>query len=338
MTDSNPMAPSLSSLERAPVDITATRGWRVQLMTWRVPLSILALCLLPWLLPSKALAVNVLIYGVVCVGYNLLFGYTGLLSFGHAAFFGTGAYVTGIAIGHFGLPWYTAVLLGVLGGGFLALLIGALSIRTRGIYFSMVTLALAQLVYYVALQASDWTGGENGLRGFTVSKIDIFGLQIDFLDPLKKYYVLMAFAALALWFVSRVLNSPFGAVIEAIRENETRARACGYNVERAKLLSFTLSGFICALAGTLSALHLAIVPLDSLHYQTSGMIVMMTLLGGAGSFFGPFIGALAFLVMEDVFSVWTSHWQIVVGSVFILFVLFLPKGIWGTLLSWRVPK
>ncbi len=338
MTDTNPIAPSLSSMERAPTSVTAARGWRAQLMMWRVPLSILALCLLPWLLPSKALAVNVLIYGVVCVGYNLLFGYTGLLSFGHAAFFGTGAYVTGIAIGHFGAPWYAAMLLGVFIGGLLALVIGALSIRTRGIYFSMVTLALAQLVYYVALQASNWTGGENGLRGFTVSKIDLFGFQIDLLDPLKKYYVLMAFAALALWFVSRVLNSPFGAVIEAIRENETRARACGYDVERAKLLSFALSGVICALAGTLSAIHLAIVPLDSLHYQTSGMIVMMTLLGGAGSFFGPFVGALTFLVMEDVFSIWTSHWQIIVGSVFILFVLFLPKGIWGSLLAWRGSK
>jgi branched-chain amino acid transport system permease protein len=338
MTDTNPIAPSLSVSERVPTTVAATRGWRGQLMMWRVPLSIAALCLLPWLLPSQALAVNVLIYGVVCVGYNLLFGYTGLLSFGHAAFFGAGAYMTGIAIGHFGAPWYAAMLLGVLAGGLLALVIGVLSIRTRGIYFSMVTLALSQLVYYIALQASNWTGGENGLRGFTVSKIDIFGLQIDLLDPMKKYYVLMVFAALALWVVSRVLNSPFGAVIEAIRENETRARACGYDVERAKLLSFALSGLICALAGTLSAIHLAIVPLDTLHYQTSGMIVMMTLLGGAGSFFGPFIGALAFLVMEDVFSIWTSHWQIIVGSVFVLFVLFLPKGIWGTLMAWRGAK
>jgi branched-chain amino acid transport system permease protein len=325
-------------MDRTPAAVVSSKGWRGQLTTWRVPLSIAVLCLLPLLLPSKALAVNVLIYGVLCVGYNLLFGYTGLLSFGHAAFFGTGAYVTGILIGQFGLPWYAALVLGVLAGGVLAFAMGALSIRTRGIYFSMVTLALAQLVYYMALQASNWTGGENGLRGFTVSKIDVFGLHIDLLNPLHKYYVLMVFAAAALWFVSRVLNSPFGAVIEAIRENETRARACGYNVERAKLLSFTLSGFICALAGTLSAIHLAIVPLDSLHYQTSGMIVMMTLLGGAGSFFGPFVGALAFLLMEDVFSVWTSHWQIVVGSVFILFVLFLPKGIWGTALAWRASK
>jgi branched-chain amino acid transport system permease protein len=300
---------------------------------YRVPLSILALCLLPWLLPSKALAVNVLIYGVVAVGYNLLFGYTGLLSFGHAAFVGTGAYVTGVAIGQFGVPWYLAVVMGVVGGGLLAFVMGALSTRTRGIYFSMVTLALAQLVYYVALQASSWTGGENGLRGFTVEKINLFSFDINFLDPVNKYYVLMVFAALALWLVSRILNSPFGAAIEAIRENERRARTCGYNVERTKLLSFTLSGTICALGGTMSALHLAFVPLDSLHYLSSGMIVMMTLLGGASSFFGPFIGALVFLVMEDVFSLWTSHWQIIVGTVFVLFVLFLPKGIWGTFLT-----
>jgi branched-chain amino acid transport system permease protein len=133
--------------------------------------------------------------------------------------------------------------------------------------------------------------------------------------------------------VSRILNSPFGAAIEAIRENETRARACGYDVERTKLLAFTLSGLICALGGAMSALHLAFVPLDVLHYQTSGMIVMMTLLGGPRSFFGPFIGALVFLLMEDVFSLWTSHWQIFVGGIFVLFVLFLPRGIWGTLLT-----
>lgn len=321
------IAASVPSSERKPTPFIAS------LTTHRVLLSIAALCLLPWLLPSKALAVNVLVYGVVAVGYNLLFGYTGMLSFGHAAFFGAGAYITGIAIGQFGVPWYAAVALGVLGGGALALVIGALSTRTRGIYFSMVTLALAQLVYYVALQASSWTGGENGLRGFTVDRINLFGFGINFLDPVNKYYVLMVFAALALWIVSRILNSPFGAAIEAIRENERRAQTCGFNVERTKLLSFTLSGLICALAGTMSALHLAFVPLDVLHYHTSGMIVMMTLLGGARSFFGPFVGALAFLLMEDVFSLWTSHWQIIVGSIFVMFVLFLPKGLWGTFLE-----
>jgi branched-chain amino acid transport system permease protein len=275
----------------------------------------------------------VLVYGLFAVGYNLLFGYTGLLSFGHAALFGAGAYAVGILIGQFGLNWFAALVAGVVAGGAIALVIGALSIRTRGIYFSMVTLALAQLVYYVALQASGWTGGENGLRGFTVAKIGVFGWTIDFLDPVRKYYVLMILAALALWFVSRILNSPFGAAIEAVRENETRARACGYDVERTKLIAFVLSGMICGLAGAMSALHLSIVPLDTLHYQTSGLVVMMTMLGGAGSFFGPFAGALVFLLLEDELSLWTQHWQIVVGSIFILFVLFLPKGLWGALLQ-----
>jgi len=140
-------------------------------------------------------------------------------------------------------------------------------------------------------------------------------------------------AALAMWFQSRILNSPFGAVIEAIRENEQRARACGYDVERSKLIVFMLSGAISSLGGCMLALHLSIVPLDLLHYQTSGMIVMMVLLGGARSFFGPFVGAATFLILEDVISVWTPHWQIFVGTIFVLFVLFLPKGIWGTLLE-----
>lgn len=301
---------------------------------WRVPLTVAVLCILPWVLPSQALAVNVLIYGLFTVGFNLLFGYTGLLSFGHAAFFGGGAYLTGIAIVHFGFGWFPAMLTGVAGASLLAAGIGALSIRTRGIYFCMVTLALSQLVYYLALQASGWTGGENGLRGFTVAKADLIGgYSVNLLDPVQKYYFLMVFTALALWFVSRVLNSPFGAAIEAVRENETRARACGFDVERTKLLSFTLSGALCGLAGTLSALHLAIVPLDALGVHTSSIVVMMTMLGGAGSFFGPFVGALVFLLIEDVASLWTSHWQLIVGVIFILFVLFLPKGIWGSLIT-----
>jgi ABC-type branched-subunit amino acid transport system permease subunit len=300
---------------------------------WRAPLSIAALCVLPWVLPSQALAVNVLIYGLFAVGYNLLFGYTGLLSFGHAAFFGAGAYVTGISIGHFGVSWFAGMALGVAAAGVLAFAMGALSIRTRGIYFAMVTLALAQLVYYTALQASSWTGGENGLRGFTVSRIGIGALSVDFLNPVVKYYVILVFVAIALWFLSRILASPFGGVIEAIRENEGRAVACGFNVARTKLLAFVLSGLFCGLAGALSALHLSIVPLDALGYATSGQVVMMTLLGGAGTFFGPFIGAFTMIVMEDALSQWTSHWQLILGAVFVLFVLYLPQGIWGALLA-----
>ena len=331
-----PAVPSL----RAPA-LAGTTGLRAAiaaLSRWRVPLTLAALCLLPWVLPSKALAVNVLIYGLYAVGYNLVFGYTGLLSFGHAAFFGAGAYGTGIAIGSYGANWFVAMVLGVVVAGVLALAMGALAIRTRGIYFAMVTLALAQLVYYVALQASAWTGGENGLRGFTVSRIAVAGLSLDLLNPLTKYYVILVFVGVALWLMSRILSSPFGAAIEAIRENETRARACGFDIERTKLLSFVLSGLFCGLAGALSALHLSIVPLDTLSYNTSGIPVMMTLLGGIGTFFGPFVGALVYLVLEDGLSLWTSHWQLFLGALFIVFVLFLPRGIWGSLLRRRIAR
>jgi branched-chain amino acid transport system permease protein len=202
----------------------------------------------------------------------------------------------------------------------------------------MVTLALAQLVYYVALQASAWTGGENGLRGFTVAQVGIGSLSVNFLNPVVKYYVILVFVALALWFLSRILASPFGGVIEAVRENEARASACGFDVARTKLQAFVLSGLFCGLAGALSALHLSIVPLDTLSYTTSGQVVMMTLLGGAGTFFGPFIGAFAVVVMENVLSQWTSHWQLFLGAVFVIFVLYLPNGISGTLLAWAAGR
>ncbi|KRI01332.1 branched-chain amino acid ABC transporter permease [Curvibacter sp. PAE-UM] len=298
----------------------------------RVASALLFLLVFPFLMPYDALSVNILIFGLYAVGFNLLFGYTGMLSFGHAAFLGVGSYLAGIAVVHAGWPWWAAILAGVASSALVGLLIGFLAIRTRGIYFSMVTLALGQIVYYAFYKADYWTGGENGLRGVKVEFIELPGLSIDFLNPLNKYYVIYAFVALALWFLSRVLSSPFGAVIEAIRENEKRAAACGYDVARAKLLVFVLSAGICGLAGTLRALHLSIVPIDSLHYLQSGQAVMMCLLGGMGTFFGPFVGAAVFLYLEDVITNLTRYWMGVVGLVFMVFVLFFPKGLWGTLL------
>ena len=300
----------------------------------RVAAALLCLLLFPLLMPYQALAVNILIFGLYAVGFNLLFGYTGMLSFGHAAFFGVGSYLTGISMVSFHLPWLAAIGVGVVAATLVGLVIGLLAIRTRGIYFSMVTLALGQIVYYAFYKAERWTGGENGLRGIRVEPIDLFGWQLDFLNPLTKYYIVLVFVGAALWLVSRILNSPFGAVIEAVRENEQRTAACGYDVARSKLLVFVLSAGICGLAGTLRALHLSIVPIDSLHYLQSGQGVMMSLLGGMGTFFGPFVGAAVFLYLEDVVTSMTSHWMAVVGIVFIVFVLFFPRGIWGSLLHW----
>ncbi len=298
----------------------------------RVAAALLLLLVFPLIMPYEALAINILIFGLYAVGFNLLFGYTGMLSFGHAAFFGVGSYLTGISIVHFNLPWLAAIGVGVAAAALTGLVIGYLAIRTRGINFSMVTLALGQIVYYAFYKAERWTGGENGLRGIKVEVIDLFGMKLDFLNPLTKYYMILVFVALALWLVSRILNSPFGAVIEAVRENEKRTAACGFDVARTKLLVFVLSATICGLAGTLRALHLSIVPIDSLHYLQSGQGVMMSLLGGMGTFFGPFIGAAVFLYLEDVVTGMTSHWMAVVGAVFIVFVLFFPRGIWGSIL------
>jgi len=278
----------------------------------RVAAVIAFLVVFPLLMPYQALAINILIFGLFAVGFNLLFGYTGLLSFGHAAFLGVGSYLTGIGMVHGGLPWGVAVLLGVVSAAGVGVVMGYLAIRTRGIYFAMVTLALAQIVYYAFYKAERWTGGENGLRGIQVPSMQVFGVKLDFLEPTTKYYVILAFVAAALWFVSRLLASPFGAVIEAVRENETRAAACGYDVARTKLLVFVISAALCGLAGALRALHLSVVPIDSLHYLLSGQAVMMCLLGGMGTFFGPFVGAGVFLTLEDVVTTLTRHWMAVV--------------------------
>lgn len=298
----------------------------------RVAAVLVFLLAFPLLMPYHALAINILIFGLFAVGFNLLLGYTGMLSFGHAAFLGVGSYLTGMAIAHAQLHWLPAMAVGVAAAGLVGLVLGWLAIRSRGIYFSMVTLALGQIVYYAFYKAEKWSGGENGLRGVTVAPTEVMGLPIDFTNPVTKYYIVYCFVAAALWFVSRVLASPFGAVIEAIRENDQRAAACGYDVGRSKLLVFVLSALICGLAGSLRALHLGVVPVESLHYTLSGQAVMMCLLGGMGTFFGPFVGAAVFLYLEESMTNLTKHWMAITGAVFIVFVLFFPKGIWGTLL------
>lgn len=299
----------------------------------RVAAVLLFLLVFPMLMPYHALAINILIFGLFAVGFNLLLGYTGMLSFGHAAFLGVGSYLTGMAVVHAQLNWVAAIAIGVLASGLVGVVLGWLAIRSRGIYFSMVTLALGQIVYYAFYKAEKWTGGENGLRGVIVAPTEVLGLTIDFTNPITKYYIVYVFVAPALWFVSRILASPFGAVIEAIRENDKRAAACGFDVARSKLLVFVLSALICGLAGSLRALHLSVVPVESLHYTLSGQAVMMCLLGGMGTFFGPFVGAAVFLYLEESMTNLTKHWMAVTGAVFIIFVLFFPKGIWGTLLE-----
>ncbi len=311
------------------VAVPTKRDWLLLAQRHRVLLAAIFLLLFPLLMPYKAIAVNMLIYGLFALGFNMLYGYAGLLSFGHSALLGAGAYGCGIALTRFGLPWWLGIILAVLAGMAMAAAMGALAVRTRGIYFAMVTLALSQCVYYVALQATSWTGGENGLRGIRLTTIGPF----DFVDPTTRYYVVAFIVIAALFVLSRILASPFGAVLEAVRENEARARACGFDVRATRFLAFTLSGAFCGLAGALQTLHLGIVPLETLSYQTSGQAVMMALLGGMGTFFGPFIGAGLFLLLENIVSLYTVHWQLLVGVTYIACVLFFPLGVWGTVLA-----
>jgi branched-chain amino acid transport system permease protein len=195
----------------------------------------------------------------------------------------------------------------------------------------MLTLAFAQLLYFVAFHLADWTGGDDGLRGITVPAVVLPGLRIPLDRSVVFYYFTLVLVGLAVAALKRILDSPFGAVLQAIRENSDRATACGYDIARIKHLSFVFYALFAGLAGALDALRLTVVPIESLHWSTSGQVVIMTLLGGAGTFFGPFVGAAAFLVLEDAIAVVTESWPLVIGAIFMLFVLFLPKGIWGTL-------
>jgi branched-chain amino acid transport system permease protein len=290
----------------------------------------------PFLVPYKALASQVLIFGLFALGFNLLYGYTGLLSFGHAAYYGLGAYGTGIALaklklGSLWLGLAAGPLLAVLGGA----VIGFFCLRRRGIYFAMLTLAFAQLLYFIAFHLADITGGDDGLRGIPQLPVNLFGWTISIESPLAFYYFAFALVCLSVAGLKRILDSPFGSVLRAIRENGDRAAACGYDVRRIKHLSFVFSALFAGLAGALDALRLAVVPVESLYWVTSGQVVIMTLLGGAGTFFGPFVGAGTFLLLEDRLSVFTERWPIAIGLIFMTFVLFLPKGIWGTLTGGR---
>jgi len=294
----------------------------------------LVFAIFPFVVPYKALATQVLIYGLFALGFNVLYGYTGLLSFGHAAYWGLGAYGTGIALAKLKL----ASVWGALGAGLVlagvgGVIIGFFCLRRRGIYFAMLSLAFAQLLYFIAFHMADVTGGDDGLRGIRLPPISLPGLSLSLESSLSFYYFALVLVTLALLALKRILDSPFGAVLQAIRENSDRAVACGYDIRKIKLLSFVFSALFCGLAGGLEALRLAVVPVESLYWTTSGQVVIMTLLGGAGTFFGPFVGAATFLVLEDRLSVFTESWPLFIGLIFMAFVLFLPKGIWGTLLA-----
>lgn len=281
------------------------------------------------------LLTKLLCFALFAVAFNLLFGQTGLLSFGHALFYGGAAYVTGYAMKTWAIPTEFAIVLGVAFAALSGLLVGALAIRRQGLYFAMVTLALAQMFYFACV-AIPATGGEDGIsaipRGQLLGSIDLGE------DRTLYYFVLLLFACAFLW-VYRIIHSPFGLVLRAIRDNEARAVSLGYAVNRYKLLAFVQSAALAGLAGSLKVLVFRVATLDDVYWSTSGDVVLMTLVGGIGTVFGPFAGAAFILTMQSLLQGYSQWMPVIQGLVFVVMVTLLPRGVVGELgarlLSWR---
>jgi branched-chain amino acid transport system permease protein len=272
-------------------------------------------------------AMKVLCFALFATAFDLLLGYTGLLSFGHAAFFGGAAYVTGHTIKDWGWPTELGILAGVLFSTVLGWAVGALAIRRSGIYFAMITLGFAQLIYFFALQIP-WTGGEDGQQGIPRGKI--VGL-IDLNRPLAMYYFVFAIFLIGFFIAHRAIRSPFGHVLRAIRENEPRALSLGYDVDRYKLLAFVLSAGLSGLAGSTKSLVFQLASLTDVHWHMSGEVVLMTLLGGMGVPVGPSVGALLVVALESYLGSFGSWVTVITGAVFVVCVLTFRRGIVGEL-------
>ncbi len=290
-------------------------------------LGFLFLVIIPYFIPYKALGSHILVFMLFAMAYDICLGYAGMLSFGHAAFFGTGAYITGLLLLHIKPNILLAIFAGVTFSAVIAFPIGFLAIRRRGIYFAMVTLAFAQMVYFIAFKWSRLTGGDDGLQG--VPRPDLFGISLQ--SELRIYYFILVFLLVSIWFASRVVRSPFGRSLVSIRENEQRAQSIGFNPARFKLVAFVISAGLSGLAGSLYCILQNFVPLRSLHWSVSGDIVMMTILGGMGTLIGPLFGGMFVVIAREVLSTYTRLWALIMGILFIIIVLVFRKGVIGEL-------
>ena len=285
----------------------------------------LGLLLLAPMFVYPILVMKVLCFALFACAFNLLLGYTGLLSFGHAVFLGSAAYVTGHALKVWELPTLLGLLVGTGAATLLGWVIGSLAIRRQGIYFAMVTLALAQMVFFFFLQAP-FTGGEDGLQG--VPRGSLFGL--DLANDINLYYLVLAIFASAFWLIQRTIHSPFGQILKAIRENEPRAISHGYDVAKYKLLAFVLSAGLAGLAGATKTLVFKFATLTDAHWHTSGEVVLMTLLGGMGTVFGPVVGATVIVTLQNELADKVgSLVTVIMGAIFVVCVLAFRRGIVG---------
>jgi ABC-type branched-subunit amino acid transport system ATPase component/ABC-type branched-subunit amino acid transport system permease subunit len=278
---------------------------------------------------TVSLATEIVIFSLLAIAYNLLMGYTGLVSFGHSAFFGIGGYAAALAQLYLVRGMVIPLIAGVLGATLAGAVIGFLLMRKRGVYFSLLTLAFTQMFFYIVYGATTVTGGENGLGGIERVPLGAGPLRLDLGDKRVYYYTSAVLAAVAIYVLWRVVHSPFGRVLEAIRENEVRASFVGYDVTRYKLTAFVVSCALSGLAGVLYTFLLNFAYPESLHVTMAGEIVAMTLVGGMRSFVGPAVGAAVFVFMRDTLSSWTENWLVYFGVIFIAFVMFSPNGIVG---------
>ena len=267
---------------------------------------------------------KLLCFALFASAFNLLLGFAGLLSFGHAAFFGGAAYVCAWLVKEAGWSPGLGLVAGTVVGGLLGAIFGWVAIRRAGIYFAMITLALAQLVFFLALQLP-FTGGEDGLQG--VPRGTLFG--IDLSNNTAMYYFVFAVFSAGFWLIHRTVHSPFGQVLKAIRENEPRAISLGYQVERYKLLAFVISAALAGLAGSLKALVFQLASLTDVHWHMSGEVVLMTLVGGLGTIFGPVAGAFVIIAMQNYLSALDQWVTVIQGVIFVLCVLLFRRGVVG---------
>jgi branched-chain amino acid transport system permease protein len=271
-----------------------------------------------------------LCYVLFACSLNLLFGYGGLLSFGHAAFFGSAAYITGYSVKVIGLSPEIGMLAGALISAALGIVIGLLAIRCRGIYFAMITFAMAEMVYFIALQAP-FTGGEDGLQ--SIPRGHLFGL-VDLENDLVMYYFVLGVVTAGVCFLYRIVNSPFGQVLRAIRENESRAISLGFNVDRYKLIAFVLSATLSGVAGATKALTFHFASLSEVHWHQSGEVVLMVLLGGLGTFAGPIVGAFFVVTLQHYLAEIGEWVTFTIGAIFVLCVLAFRRGFVGELIPY----
>jgi branched-chain amino acid transport system permease protein len=290
-----------------------------------VVLAVLAV-VAPFLGLYPVFLMKLLCFALFACAFNLLLGYTKMLSFGHAAYFGSSAYVTGWLVTAQGWGTIEGILAGVAVSMLLGLVIGAIAVRRQGIYFAMITLALAQVVYFICLQAQ-FTGGENGLQ--SIPRGSVFGMFGLGNDRTMYYFVLAIFVAMYL-LIRRIVHSPFGQVLKAIRANEPRAISLGYKVDRYKLVAFVLSASLAGLAGSLKALVLGFATLTDVSQDTSGAVVLMTLLGGSGTFLGPVVGANVVVTLEEYLSDLVGAWvSVIIGVIFVICVMTFRRGFVG---------